>query len=341
MNYVFTLVHGTFARGAAWTAPQSALRSTLAAAFPDSEFAVFLWTGKNTHEARLAAGMEFGDFLRSLTTRFPNSRHVIIAHSHGGNVAMYALRDENLAAQLSEVVCMATPFINCAPRDFRATTRALRWCLPIFVWFAEIFVGAMIAISLSTVVFDRYGVGYATIVLLSCLALYVLLPFFQPMFPLRQWVETGFQKWIQMKQTTLVQRLTLPRLNVPLLCARVEYDEAKLYLTLFSRAGSVPQRLYDMVVPLLWPAVIAAGVSIAIGFILDVLLNTQGFLGATIGADFAMFLFEAALLVVLVQILLALFPLAVRSNPLVFGWEGLFDNFLGGYRTDEHSSKQQ
>ncbi len=48
--------------------------------------------------------------------QFPHSAHYVIAHSHGGNVAMLAARDGSIASRLAGVVCISTPFLIVAPR---------------------------------------------------------------------------------------------------------------------------------------------------------------------------------------------------------------------------------
>lgn len=89
---VVTLVHGTFATDAEWTQPQSALSRHLtkalgcAVTFPRP----FLWSGSNSHRARLVAGENLAEYLRDSIKQYPDSLHFIVAHSHGGNVALYA-----------------------------------------------------------------------------------------------------------------------------------------------------------------------------------------------------------------------------------------------------------
>lgn len=119
---IVTLVHGTFAPDAEWTKPGSELRRTIEASLGQSvAFQTFAWSGRNTHAARLAAGTEFAEFIRGLVSNYPASEHFIIAHSHGGNVALYGLRDETLLRHISGVVCLATPFIRTVPRNLAAS----------------------------------------------------------------------------------------------------------------------------------------------------------------------------------------------------------------------------
>lgn len=49
--------------------------------------------------------------------KYPSQDHFIVAHSHGGNVVLYALRDQTVADSVRGVVCLSTPFIHCRERD--------------------------------------------------------------------------------------------------------------------------------------------------------------------------------------------------------------------------------
>jgi len=110
---IITLVHGTFARHAPWTRegplwdqlsdPQSLPGSTV--------FQRFCWSGDNSHSARLTAGAALAKQLKALAEKFPGARKYIIGHSHGGNVMLYATKDEKVAENVAGMVTMATPFI--------------------------------------------------------------------------------------------------------------------------------------------------------------------------------------------------------------------------------------
>ena len=63
-SVVITLVHGTFASGAPWTRPDSALRSR----WPGTTerpvcFSVFEWSGGNSHRDRVAASGDLAEHL--------------------------------------------------------------------------------------------------------------------------------------------------------------------------------------------------------------------------------------------------------------------------------------
>jgi hypothetical protein len=125
---VVTLVHGTFGRlpgsDAGWTRDGSLLRQRLDAALGgDVVFLPFRWSGMNWPSARYRAARRLRDHFRATAERYPGRSHYVIAHSHGGNVALYALRDAERAGAGAAgagaagagvpcgVVCLSTPFI--------------------------------------------------------------------------------------------------------------------------------------------------------------------------------------------------------------------------------------
>ncbi|MEM1370750.1 MAG: hypothetical protein AAGG72_00835 [Pseudomonadota bacterium] len=117
--FLVTLVHGTFARGTGWTQPGSTLRRAIDEAMAHHEpgngqtfsFDVFEWSGRNTHAARIRAGYELAGHIRNLRGKHPDARHVIIAHSHGGNIALLANKHLPIDLQPAGIATLATPFV--------------------------------------------------------------------------------------------------------------------------------------------------------------------------------------------------------------------------------------
>ena len=116
---VITLVHGTWARDAPWTKPDSRLSRTLTASLPGSELRLARWNGLNSPTGRRNGGDRVRTDLRALIDENPEARHYVIAHSHGGNVVRYALKglDRKLKNRICGIVCLATPFISCKGRE--------------------------------------------------------------------------------------------------------------------------------------------------------------------------------------------------------------------------------
>jgi hypothetical protein len=111
---VAELVHGTWARNAPWTRDGSCFREQLAKQIgAPVEFRRFCWSGVNSHTHRMEAARRLQEYLtRSVTIDHPNATHFVVAHSHGGNIACYALRDDTLRQAVRGVICLGTPFLH-------------------------------------------------------------------------------------------------------------------------------------------------------------------------------------------------------------------------------------
>ena len=122
-----TLVHGTFSRDAQWTDKDSDFSKSISHALSGKLLLTrFQWSGSNSHRARLHAGESLAAHLRDLIDTHPSAKHHVIAHSHGGNVAMYAMRDTSVAERMSSLVCLATPFITLNRRLIGTSISVLR-----------------------------------------------------------------------------------------------------------------------------------------------------------------------------------------------------------------------
>lgn len=111
---VITLIHGTWARRAEWTMPGSALSKHLRTTVPElRELANFEWSGSVLQRQRVDAACDFLRWHEDVRRRHPVAQHFVIAHSHGGNVALEAaMRDEQLRAALGGIICLSTPFLQ-------------------------------------------------------------------------------------------------------------------------------------------------------------------------------------------------------------------------------------
>ena len=93
-RYVIVLVHGTWAPGASWTQPGSIFREEIeaklvAAGATSVEFVDdFRWSGANSHEARREGAARLNRKLHKVMRLNPSSAIFVVAHSHGGNVAL-------------------------------------------------------------------------------------------------------------------------------------------------------------------------------------------------------------------------------------------------------------
>lgn len=129
---VVHLVHGTWAPNAGWVRPGSELRGALEKKFGSGEleFVIFPWNGKNRISARHDAAEAFGLHLKASLEKFPDSKHIVIGHSHGGSLAYLTLgRNPKLAQRIGLLVCLSTPFIHSRRRHEQGSDSGFPWTL--------------------------------------------------------------------------------------------------------------------------------------------------------------------------------------------------------------------
>jgi hypothetical protein len=131
LNLHVTLVHGTWGRGffpekfptkrPRWFEPHSAFASQLREQLINERFSCqirpFLWSGANSISARDLAAKDLATLIGQDSIEH---HHLIIGHSHGGNIALRALSHlQHEALQRTIVVTLATPFLDIFPRRIR------------------------------------------------------------------------------------------------------------------------------------------------------------------------------------------------------------------------------
>lgn len=130
---VVTLIHGTFATEAEWVRDGSKLCSAIHDAFPDVEFRRLPWSGGNTIGARRDAAEKLRAQIVADPASAADTRHFLVAHSHGGNIALYALRDPAVRERITGVATLATPFLIARRRDLGTQGLSL-FCVGFLGW---------------------------------------------------------------------------------------------------------------------------------------------------------------------------------------------------------------
>jgi len=153
-NVIITLIHGTFARDAEWSAETSAFCKSIAdGSDADISFERFGWSGRNNVDDRLRAADELANTLAEQRRQHPESAQIVVGHSHGGSVLAYLLtRHPAFAKIIAGAAFLATPFIEARPRPnwklvAVVTTIALLFLLMVAV--TAILLGLMIAANRS------------------------------------------------------------------------------------------------------------------------------------------------------------------------------------------------
>ena len=122
---VVTLIHGTFARGAPWTMPGSALSDALECQFGGRvQLRRFDWSGHNSFSARRKAVADLARDIERAREGHPGRPHYLVGHSHGGSVALGAAMADS-PSPVDGVVCLATPVLTTRRRRFSAWTRRM------------------------------------------------------------------------------------------------------------------------------------------------------------------------------------------------------------------------
>ena len=109
---IITLVHGTWGRNSALANHNSAFCTSLASKIPGrTAIQIFRWSGRNRNKDRLAASERLRACIREGAHLYPDARQFLIAHSHGGNVVFYALKDAACAERVQAAVTL-----SCEPQ---------------------------------------------------------------------------------------------------------------------------------------------------------------------------------------------------------------------------------
>ncbi|MBT9612003.1 MAG: hypothetical protein IV108_01920 [Burkholderiales bacterium] len=327
---VLTLIHGTFSPHAAWTQADSrffqALKQRLGG---ETIHRRITWPGlfgslaNNGHDYRLAGAKTLVQSLKESFAEFPDAEHWVIAHSHGGNVALYALRDPEVAQRLDGIVTMAAPFIQCKPRSYAADVITI-WPL-LFMSIGMVLMLVLFA-ALALYVLHLKGDAAALFTIAGTLAGEI------PLFILwlkKDQLPAKFAAW----QKATLDKLTLPTsIRQRMLCLSIRRDEAGGLLKGMHSVAAWPHWLWDglLYLPLMLFIFLAA---LIFG---DAFLSQMS---GKVGWDKITGAFNAALgwgiLIGFVHLLvMAILPRFTRALSIGFGQESIVDNLLVDIRSD-------
>ena len=152
---LITLVHGTWPRGffpmlrrrnrgPLWFEESSPFLARLSAEFGDIPHKIkpLPWSGENSIFARDATAHVLAEYLSAEHNEHPQATQLIIAHSHGGNIALRALhllqqRDSSQLcggdSAIPLVVTLATPFVEVHHADHGNKPSYIRFALLVTV----------------------------------------------------------------------------------------------------------------------------------------------------------------------------------------------------------------
>jgi hypothetical protein len=120
-----------------WFADGSEFRNRLTAALSkrglSAQMSPFLWSGANSVRERDKAAHELVEHIRAKQSDYPTSIQVVIAHSHGGNVALRALDRLGVARDKIFIATIATPFVEILPAKLPPTEMRRRFIMLIAI----------------------------------------------------------------------------------------------------------------------------------------------------------------------------------------------------------------
>jgi hypothetical protein len=181
-------VHGTWGRGflsdppnspiakrASWCTPKSPFTAKLGRTLRDAEadymISDFLWSGENSITVRNDAAGILATYLAQHLRDNPNWQPVIVAHSHGGNIALRALevlreRKIELEGKGLSLITIATPFvqIKAAAHSWIKTFTLFNTSLMVILFISALMYGLM----------NGSNIGFVGVIAMSAIILLIL-----------------------------------------------------------------------------------------------------------------------------------------------------------------------
>lgn len=239
-----TLVHGTHARNAAWVKSTSPMSRGLRQAGLSCES--FGWTGRNSHRARANAARALADRLRAqLNELAPGTRQAVVAHSHGGNVAIHAVwRLLGQRTGAIPVVALATPFIFAGRRKVWAPVLAAGVFTIVLV-----FIAGLVALPLTVWHWEDEPLWRFFLFAGAWLAAAV-----QVLAAVHWWLAHG-RPWRTANREEFLTKVQAPEAAPSgLLVIRAADDEASSFLAISQFAGWMSATVLRLARPRLWSA---------------------------------------------------------------------------------------
>lgn len=202
----------------------------------DVDIVNFEWSGLNSHEARIDAALRLREVINEISMQSPEGDIFVVSHSHGGNVALYAIKclPAHVVAHI-KLVTMGTPFITCRPR--RVEMGVTLAATSLTVW------AIVLLLFLTVPVHQVYGQNGLGIYLVACALSFC--------FFLYHWAVGGTRdicarivERLQDEQPKFVKLIhASPTVCPPILCCISPFDEALLHLRLLRSLSTIPMHL--------------------------------------------------------------------------------------------------
>jgi hypothetical protein len=349
--HVFTLVHGTFSPNAAWTQPGSKFRVSLEARYPGCIITAPTWSGTNTHAERLKASTMVERCLMDQHRQHPHAQHFVIAHSHGGTIALHACENESVRGSVSGVVTLGTPFIHTRRRDLRAPVRLFKEMVKLgrnllMVWLWAI---TVLIIAFASAIYDvadeinRFPSYLGKVLTAVGVIAFVAIVAVSIRRRLRKSVLhaeiAGLLRKARAMQRKVYAFMREPYRSVRdvrILAISVDLDEARVLLKFLRSLGGVAHFVHDVISYSIRPAVFvsfALGIAVLIKRMYQFYAKTPDVLDFLLRSSYGIATFQLWALLwigglsVLLHVLMIVWPI-LRLHRLGYGEESFWPNWL-------------
>jgi hypothetical protein len=277
----------------------------------------FGWSGRNSHQARIKAGNQLAQYLRRHSTETGCLRYHLVAHSHGGNVALHAIRDNYACKLVKSFTFLGTPFFYITKRKFGAQVVLLLLILLLSAYRVQI-VGSLekplhLIMGLLCVVFLLYlyfGVNFGRL--------------FKILVGVANAATSPMQDFY-------IGKIATPQPNQPVYVASIARDEARLWLSVIDRSSSLSWNVWDLAARVIGWSIASI---ICLAMFEKVTHSGQGYAGSS-------FLIAVVIGALLVSPLIGIvISNVIRNNPFTIGGEGVIAHMLLRIEPEELPSWQ-
>lgn len=313
---VVFFVHGTFARNATWIDKGGAFAEELRRSGADLHFESFRWSGRNSPDARILAGLSLAERGAQLYAE-GHRRFWIVCHSHGGNVALYALRSAVMREATRGICFLGTPFFEPRRRPIQAFSKIVGHLVSWLILFPGILPFGVMRLATWIGAFSP-ALGYLTTILGGGLLAGAYLIKFRPL--VRRYACEKTYEILKELQDEAYTRLATPAATCPTLVAYVDNDEAGLLLRWLDRISVAPWRIFGYLLRFLGVVTFAC----LAAEIIPLLIYDDGTITKLDDSVSPMILATTlALSLLIAGPLIALLATLVRGTPVAFGYEGI------------------
>jgi hypothetical protein len=245
MDYVITMIHGTWATGATWVHKGSPFSTLLEKDLGGTvHFPEFGWNGENSHAARINSAGLLRVHVMRMAREFPEAAQIIIGHSHAGNIALFAAANPDCDKRLSGIITLSTPFIYVQSRVADIdTVRALRTIAEVLAHPVALLYSTILSILAFLLAARRQSLFGVTGPLLDSVAFFLSMAIGWLSFRLYAAGYTKGTRSIESFTIEDVRRLCSAQRRTPVLIVRSPADEANYAL---STAGFLSWLLLKM-----------------------------------------------------------------------------------------------